>query len=71
VGAQLWTASELPLASAFFAKLAHQRSSADVADLDAMSMHFGSNKPVRMSTYERCVSGTVELRVAISSCSIA
>jgi hypothetical protein len=62
---------KLSLAVALFAELAHQRSSADVADLDAMSSKFDSNEPVRMSSYECCTKGTVELKVAISSSSIA
>jgi hypothetical protein len=64
-------AGKLSRALAVLTELAHQRSSADVADLDAMSMPFGSNEPVRMSSYERCTSGTVELHVAFSCRSIA
>jgi hypothetical protein len=61
---------KLPLATAYLAELADQRSCADVADLDAISKLFRSNKPVRMSTYECCTKGIVELSVAISICSI-
>jgi hypothetical protein len=61
---------ELPLTVAMLTELAHQRSSADVADLDAMSKPFSSNEPVRMSTYESCTNGMAELRVAISFRSI-
>jgi hypothetical protein len=47
------------------------RLSADVADLDAISIKFTGNEPVRMSSFERCTNGGIDLGVFISLISIA
>jgi hypothetical protein len=67
VGGDRW---ELKHLLPVLAELADQCSSADVADLDAMSPLFDNNEQVRMSSQEHRTSKIAESHVAISSSAI-